>query len=120
VQADAHLEQNVAQGRDRWRQPPVQLPHRGDDPESGAHCPRCVVLVSLGIAEVDEQPVTHVPGDGPPEVPNRPVGDVLIGAQNVPQLLGIEPRSELGRPDQVAEHHGDLPALSLLPGRGRG
>ena len=37
----------------------------------------------------------------------------VIGAHHRAQVLGIEPRGELGRADQVTEQHGQLAALGL-------
>src|SRR5262249_46307051 len=35
----------------------------------------------------------------------------VIRGDHLPQILGVEPRGELGRADQIAEHHSQLPAL---------
>ena len=37
----------------------------------------------------------------------------VVGAHHLAQVLGIEPRRQLGRADQVAEQHGQLPPLGL-------
>ena len=35
----------------------------------------------------------------------------MIGGDDLPQVLGIEPRRQGGRADKVAEHHGELATL---------
>jgi hypothetical protein len=37
----------------------------------------------------------------------------VIGADDLAQILGIEPRRECGRADQIAEHHRQVPALGV-------
>ena len=37
----------------------------------------------------------------------------MIGGDDLTQIFGIETRREFGRADEVAEHHGELPALCI-------
>ena len=39
---------------------------------------------------------------------------VLVGADHLPHVLGIEPRRKLGRAHQIDEHHRQLPPLGPL------
>jgi hypothetical protein len=41
--------------------------------------------------------------------------DAVIGGVDVAQILGIEARRQRRRTDQVAEHHGQLPASACSP-----
>ena len=41
---------------------------------------------------------------------------LLIAAEHLVQILGIEPGRKRGRADHVAEHHGQLPALGVVAG----
>ncbi len=43
---------------------------------------------------------------------------ILVGAQDLAHLLGIELRGELGRAHEIGEHHRQLPALGLAHGSG--
>ena len=46
--------------------------------------------------------------------PGDDLGDgAVIRGDNLPQILGIETCRERRRGDQVAEHHGQLPAFGL-------
>ena len=79
-----------------------------------------VVLVRVRIAEIDEHAVAHVLGDEAVVAADR-VGDAaVIGADHLAQVLGIEPRRQRRRADQVAEHHGELAPLGLRRPRGWG
>ena len=88
-----------------------ELADRVDDGEPGADRPLGVVLVRLGIAEIDQHPVAHVLGDKPGEADNG-VGDAaVIGADDLAQILWIVARRQRRRADQIAEHHGQLAPL---------
>jgi len=67
----------------------------------------------LRVAEIDENAVAHVFGDKAVE-PGNDLGDrAVIRADDLAQILGIEPRRERGRADKIAEHHRQLPAFGL-------
>ena len=93
------------------RQSADRLDHR----QPGAHRPLGIVLMRLRIAEVDQHPVAHIFGDKPVEPADR-IGDgAVVGADQLAQILRVEPRRECRRADQIAEHHRQLAAF----GRGR-
>jgi hypothetical protein len=74
--------------------------------------------VRLRVAEIDQHTVAHVLRDKAVE-PGDDLGDgPVIGGDDLAQILRIEPRRELGRADQVAEHHGELPAFGGHHSRG--
>src|SRR4029077_15226510 len=59
-----------------------------------------------------EHAITHVSGDKA-IVPTDRLGDaLLVRAQNLAQVLGIEARRERGRVHDIAEHNRDLSPLS--------
>jgi hypothetical protein len=75
-----------------------------------------IVLMRPRVTEINEHAIAHVLGDRAVE-PGDDLGDrTVIGGDDLAQILGIEPRRECRRADQVAEHQRQLPAL----GRGRG
>ena len=98
-----------------------QSADRLDEREAGAHRPLGVVLVRLRVAEIDQHPVAHVLGDKAVEAGDRLGDRAVVGADDLAQVLGVEPRRERGRADQIAEHHRELPAFGVdLSERRRG
>ncbi len=105
------------------RQPGVE--RRGDglhDPQAGTYGARGVVLVRLGPAQVDEQPVPQILGDVAREALDDLGGSRLVGADDLAQVLGVEPAGQDGRVREVAEHHRQLapPGLPAVFGHRRG
>ena len=69
--------------------------------------------MGLRVAEIDQYAVAHVPGDEAIE-PGDDLGDgAVIRTDDLAQILRVEPGGECGRADQIAEHHGQLPAFGL-------
>ena len=90
----------------------AQLTDLGDDVQRRARCALRVVLARSGIAEMGEDAVAPIAGDIP-----RPAGDdagagILENADDLAEILGIEPKRQRRGRDQIAEHRGQLPALS--------
>jgi hypothetical protein len=74
----------------------------------------------LRVAEIYQNAVAHVPGDEAVE-PGDNFGDsAVIRGDHVTQILGIEACRQRGRADQIAEHHGQLPAFGVGGRRGIG
>jgi hypothetical protein len=76
--------------------PGLQVRHRLRKFESGLHRPFSVVLMRCWPAEIDKHTVAHKLGDV-----SRPAFDDLnaaraVGADERPEILGIEPRRKLG------------------------
>ena len=81
---------------------------------------RCVVLVGAGEAEIGENAVAHELGDEAVIARHHARTGVLIGADDLAHVLGIEPSRKRGRTDEVGEHDGELAALGRVgPGVGR-
>jgi hypothetical protein len=69
-----------------------------------------------GIAEIGQHPVAHVFRDKPVE-PSDDLGDgTMVRADDVAQIFGVETRGQGCRPDEIAEHDGQLPPLGFGPG----
>jgi hypothetical protein len=83
------------------------------------HRPRRVVLMRAREAKIRQNPVAHEFGDEAIVARYHARARILIGADDLPHVLGIEPRRHRGGPHEVAEHHGELPPLGgVLGGRG--
>ena len=78
-----------------------------------------IVLTRVRIAEIDQDAVAHIAGDEARETPYDLGHRVVIGANQVPQILGIAPYRQCGRADEVAEHDGELSALAARCARNR-
>ena len=79
----------------------------------GPDRPLGLVLVRLRPAEIGEHAIAHVFGDVPAPALDHLGAALLIGADDATHVLGIEPRGQLGRADQIDEHHGQLPPLGF-------
>jgi len=69
--------------------------------------------VGLWIAEVDEQAVTQMLRDMSLEAIDNLATGFLVRAYHLAQILWIQLLRQLSRTHQVAEHHGQLPALGF-------
>jgi len=86
---------------------------RVDDREPGARRALGVVLMRLGIAEINQHAVAHILGDKTAKAADG-VGDAaVVGADDLTQILGIEARGQRRRADQIAEQHRQLPPLGV-------
>src|SRR5262249_40215269 len=91
----------------------TKLCNSRDQCQPGAHRALGIVLVRLRIAEIGEYAIARVSSDEP----TRP-GDLLgtaavVGANDFPQVLSIEPCRERCRVDKIGEHNRDLASLCL-------
>jgi hypothetical protein len=67
----------------------------------------------LWVTEIDQHAVAHVLGDKAVEAPDDIDHGAMVSGDDVAQILGIEPRRQFGRADEVAEHHRQLPAFGV-------
>jgi len=70
------------------RQPADRFDHR----EAGVHRPLGIVLMRLRISEINQHAVAHVFGDKAVKAADRLGDTAMIGADDLAQILGIEPR----------------------------
>ena len=77
-----------------------------------------VFFMGAREAEIGENAVAHEFRDKPVVARHRARTGVLVAADDIAHVLGIEPRRQRGRADEIAEHHGELPALGGALGRG--
>ena len=94
-------------------------PHRRRGRETGPDGPLGGILVRPRPAKEGEHAVAHELGDVPAEAGDLGGDRVLVGREDLAHLLGVEPRRERRRADQVGEHHGQLPALGLVTRAGQ-
>ena len=91
------------------RRPADRVDHR----QPGADRPLGIVLMRLRVAEIDQHAVAHVLGDKAVEAGDDLGDGAVIGADQLAQILRVEPGRQRGRADQIAEHHRQLPALGI-------
>ncbi len=79
------------------------------------------MLMSLWIAEIGQHTVAHVLRDKAAVALDQFGAAAVIGADDAPQILGVEPRRQRRRAHEIAEHHRELTALGgiLWPSLGR-
>ncbi len=82
--------------------------------EPGADRALGIVLMRLRIAEINQHAVAHIFGDKTAKPSTMSATHAMVGTDDLAQILGIEPRGQRRRADQIAEHHGQLPALRLV------
>jgi hypothetical protein len=72
------------------------------------------MLVSLRIAKIRQHAVPHVLGDETAVALDQFVAAAMIGGNDLPQLLWVEPGRHRSRPHEIAEHDRQLAALGVL------
>ena len=103
--ADAHVQRPAD---------PVELPDPGDEREPGANGAHGVVVVAVGVAEIDHGTVAEQQRHEAIEFPHRVRDAPMVGADHVAEILRVELRRQLGGSHQVAEEYGELPSLRAL------
>src|SRR5271166_6594374 len=89
----------------------LKAPHGFGDVESRMDRARRVILVRAGKAEGRQNPVAKEFRDKSVIARQHARAGVLIGVDDLAHVLGIEPRRQRGRADEVAEHDGELAPL---------
>ncbi len=95
----------------------LQARHRRCYFQPRPHRPLGVVLMRPRIAEIGQHPVAHEFGDKAVIARDDAGNGVLIGADLLAQFLGVEPRRQGRRADEIAEHHRQLPPLGAIRAR---
>ncbi len=94
--------------------PGVELGQRPLDRERRPHGPLGVVLLRLRIAEQRHQPVAELLQHVAAQARHRRGGLVEIGVDEIAPILGVEPRRQARRADEIAKHHRDRAALGEI------
>ena len=84
---------------------------RAHDLQAAEHGAPRVVLVHPRVAEAHEQPVALAVLDEAAEALDDLHAGRAVLAQDLAQLLGVDPVGQRGRPDEVAEHERHLAAV---------
>jgi hypothetical protein len=87
----------------------AQLADRFDEHQPRSHG---VVLMGLGVPEIRQHTVAHVLGDETAVALDQLRAAPMIGADDLPQFLRVEPALQGSRAHKVAEHNGELAAFS--------
>src|SRR6185312_4968913 len=77
--ADARLERRVG----------LQITYSSDQLQPCAYCPLGVVLVRMGVAEVEQHPVAHELRDETAEATYGLRGAILIGRNDLAEVFGV-------------------------------
>jgi len=93
--------------------------YRLDQGQSTSRRPLRIVFVRARIAKIDHDPVAHISRDETIETPRDLGNGLMIGGDQITQVLGIPPHRQCGRADEVAEHDRELPALNAGRSRNR-
>ena len=88
------------------------LSHAFEDLEPGEHGAQRIVLVRAGVAEVGDHAVALELEHRPAVVVDRGGARLLVVAGQLVHDLGVDPIGEIRRPDEVAEHRRELPAIT--------
>src|SRR5215475_1521761 len=83
-----------------------------DQCHASAHSPLCVILMRSRVAKVREHPIAHILCDKSTGLGDLLCAAAVIRADDLAQVLGIEPSRERGRTHKVAEHDRELAAFS--------
>jgi hypothetical protein len=89
------------------------------DGESSAHRPLGVVLLHLRVAEEHHQPVPQLLQHVTAEACYGRGGLFEIGIDEIPPILGVKPRREVCRSDEIAKHQRDRTTFRV-PASGKG
>ena len=108
VNPRAYLEQCLGRARGAGC---VRL-NLAQDVESATNGSPRVILMSAREAEVDHDAVAEKLGDVSVVVPDHLAADAMVLGEQVAKVLRIERLRQFGKPDEIAEEHGDL--LSAL------
>ena len=90
----------------------VKLRDRVEDREARAGSTLGVVVVRLGPAEIGHHAVAKVLSDTSAEALDGLRRRAMVLADDFAPLLGIEMAGNLGRADEIAEKHRQMPPLA--------
>src|SRR5262245_43927647 len=81
--------------------------------QTSPYCSVGIILMCLGIAEIDKQTITEQLSDMPIIALNDLGTDLLVYTDHVTPVFWVELAGELRGVHQITEHDGELPSFSL-------
>jgi hypothetical protein len=90
----------------------VELRYRVEDRQARARGALGIVVMRLGPAEIGHHAVAKVLGDTPAEALNCLRCRTMVLADDLPPFFGIEMAGYLGRADEIAKQHSQMPPLA--------
>src|SRR5712691_2517182 len=94
-------------------QPLIQVSHRSEDTQTSPYCSLGIIFMSVGIAEIHQEPIAKELGDMPIVALDNVGTHPLRCTHHVPVVFRIELAGELRRVHQITEHHRELPTFSV-------
>src|SRR5262249_31370966 len=82
--------------------------------EPGANCALSIMFMGSWVAEIGENTVAHVLGDKAAVALDQLRAAAVIGSNNAPKVLRVEPARQCSRAHQIAEHDCQLTAFGVI------
>ena len=95
----------------RGRLARIELGHGFDQGETRAHRLFSVLLMRLRVTEISQHAITEILSNKTARAGDHLGATAVIGADDVAQLLWIEPRRQCRGTDEVGEHDSELAAF---------
>ena len=89
----------------------LQATYSNDQFQPRTHGPLCVVLMCLGVTEIHQDPIAHVLRYEPSEALHGLSNALLIGRNDLAQVLRVHAGRQSRGAHKVREHHRHLAAL---------
>jgi hypothetical protein len=90
----------------------VKLGYCVEDPEACARATLRIVLVGLGIAKIGHHAVAEILSDLPAKALNCLRRRMMVLGDDLPPFFRIKMANYLGRADEIAEKHRQMPPLT--------
>src|SRR5262249_5071869 len=92
--------------------PTLQKSYSVDQSQAGSHRLLRIVLVRIGITEIDEDTIAHPASDKAAEPGHDFSDSLLVCSDNFMEIFDIEMHRERRRADEIADHHRELGTFS--------
>jgi len=108
---DAHVHSQVHPAL--LRQTAIALTHRFRHPESGPHRPLGIILMGIGVAEIDEQAIAEILSNMALIALDDLGTRILVGPHHLASAFRVKLVGEPGRVHEVAKQHSELAEFGL-------
>src|SRR5262245_30189776 len=89
----------------------IEVSHGIEDSQARVYCSVGVILMCLGVAEIDEQTIPQELSDMPIVALDNVGTNSLICTHNITPVFRVELGGQLGGIDQITKHHRELPSF---------